>query len=154
MGNRTFTIIKPNAVALDYTGKMLDMMIEAGFKLRAMKMVCLSKNDAERFYAVHKGRPFFENLVLFMTSGPVIVAVVEKENAVEEFRKLVGNTNPLKAEEGTIRKRFAESLTRNAIHASDSDENARIEWGHFFKDKELMEADYRLPIPAEEIDSK
>ncbi len=152
--NRTFTIIKPNAVAAGHTGKMLDRIIGAGFTLRAMKLIYLSRNQAEKFYAVHKGRPFFDNLVLFMTSGPVVVAVLEHEDAVAELRRLVGNTNPAKAEEGTLRRLFAESLTRNAIHASDSDENARIEWSHFFTEEEIIDADYRLPIPPEEIDSK
>lgn len=154
MENRTFTIIKPNAVANGHTGKILDMIIGAGFTVRAIKMVCMSKNDAQRFYAVHKGRPFFPNLVLFMTSGPVVVAVLEGIDAVERFRELVGNTDPVKAGEGTIRKLFAESLTRNAIHASDSDESARQEWEHFFTPSEIMEADYSLPLPAEQIDSK
>lgn len=153
MGSRTFTMIKPNAVALGYTGKILDMIIEAGFRIRAMKMVCMSRNDAENFYAAHRGKPFFDHLILFMTSGPVIVAVLEGENAVGRFRELVGPTDPKNAPEGTIRNKFGESLTRNSIHASDSDENARLEWGGFFTDSEIMVTDYWLPIAAEEIDS-
>lgn len=153
MGSMTFTIIKPNAVANGHTGKILDMITQAGFKIRAMRMVYMSRNDAEHFYAVHRGRSFFDRLVLFMTSGAIVVAVLERENAVEELRKLIGNTDPAKAEEGTIRRLFAESLTRNAIHASDSDENAREEWSHFFTPDQIMVADYRLPIPTQEIDS-
>lgn len=153
MGNMTFTMIKPNAIALGHTGKIIDMIVGAGFKIRAMRMVFMSRNDAEHFYAVHRGRPFFDRLVLFMTSGPVIAMVIERENAVEEFRKLVGNTDPNKAEKGTIRQLFAESLTRNAIHASDSDQNAREEWSHFFTPDQIIAADYRLPVPTNEIDS-
>ncbi|MBQ4278578.1 MAG: nucleoside-diphosphate kinase [Rikenellaceae bacterium] len=152
--SRTFTMIKPNAVGNGHTGKILDMIAGAGFRICALKMVCMSRNDAERFYAVHKDRPFFRRLVTFMTSGPIVAAVVEKENAVEELRRIVGSTDPAKAEAGTIRKLFAESLTRNAIHASDSDENAREEWSHFFAPDEIMDAGYWLPCPAEEIDSK
>ena len=151
--SRTFTIIKPNAVSNGHTGQILDMLATAGFRLCAMKMICLSRNDAERFYAVHKDRPFFRRLILFMTSGPVVVAILERENAVESLRQLVGNTDPAKAAEGTIRRKFGESLTRNAIHASDSDANAREEWSHFFAPEEIMETVYWLPCSAEEIDS-
>ena len=144
MTNRTFTIIKPNAVAAGNTGKILDMLLRDGFTIRAMRMVFLSRNDADRFYAIHKGKPFFPELVEFMTSGPVVVAVLEKEDAVASLRALVGSTDPAKAAEGTIRRLFAESLTRNAIHASDSDENARQEWSQFFTPDQIMEADYCL----------
>ncbi len=144
MTNRTFTIIKPNAVAAGNTGKILDMILNAGFKIRALKMVFMSRNEATRFYAIHQGKPFFADLVEFMTSGPVIVGILEKENAVAALRELVGNTDPAKAAEGTIRRMFADSLTRNAIHASDSDENAQQEWSQFFKPKEIMVADYCL----------
>lgn len=155
MGNRTFTIIKPNAVAVGNTGKILDAIVQGGFKVRALKMTCMSKNDAERFYGEHCGKPFFDNLVLFMTSGPIVVAVLEGKggDTVAEFRKLVGNTNPAKAEEGTLRKRFGESLGRNSVHASDSDGNARLEWSYFFTDAEIMVTDYRLPISPEELDA-
>lgn len=144
MTNRTFTIIKPNAVAAGNTGKILDMILRDGFTIRAMRMTFLSRNDAARFYAIHKGKPFFADLVEFMTSGPVIVAILEKENAVASLRTLVGNTDPAKAAEGTIRRLFADSLTRNAIHASDSDENARQEWSQFFTPDQIMETDYYL----------
>ena len=154
MSNKTFTIIKPNAVGNGNTGRILAMIEGAGFRVCALKMVSLSKNQAERFYAVHRGRPFFNNLITFMTSGPVVAAVLEKDNAVADFRKLVGPTNPKEAAEGTIRKLFAESLTRNSIHASDSDDNAREEWGHFFTDDEIMVTGYWLPVPPGDIDSK
>lgn len=152
MTNRTFTIIKPNAVGNVHTGDVLRMIEKEGFRIIAMKMVYLSRSDAEKFYYVHKGRPFFHNLCLFMTAGPIVVVVVEKENAVADFRKLVGATDPEKAGEGTIRKAFAESKTRNAIHASDSDENAAWEASFFFTDKEIIDSPYTLPVSAEEID--
>lgn len=143
MTNRTFTIIKPNAVAAGNAGKILDRINEDGFRVIALKLMCFSRNQAEKFYAIHKGKPFFEGLVDFMTSGPVVVAVLEKENAVAELRRLVGATDPAKAEEGTIRRLFAESMTKNAIHASDSDENAQIEWSWFFPEDEIIIADYK-----------
>ncbi len=152
MSNRTFTIIKPNAVGNGHAGEILAMIEKAGFRILALKMLCLSRSDAEKFYYIHKGKPFFRTLNLFMTAGPIIVAVLEKENAVADFRALIGTTDPAKAAEGTIRKRYAESKTRNAIHASDSDENAAWEASFFFTDKEIIEATYQLPIPAEEID--
>ncbi len=151
MTNRTFTIIKPNAVAAGNAGRIIDMILADGFIFRAMKMVYLSRNQAERFYAIHKGKPFFDKLVMFMTSGPIVVAVVEKDDAVASLRRLVGSTNPAQAEEGTIRRLFADSLTRNAIHASDSDENAALEWSQFFAPDEFMEAEYSLPLPASEF---
>ncbi len=152
MSNRTFTIIKPNAVGNGHAGEILAMIEKAGFRILALKMLCLSRSDAEKFYYIHKGKPFFRTLNLFMTAGPIIVAVLEKENAVADFRALIGTTDPAKAAEGTIRKCYAESKTRNAIHASDSDENAAWEASFFFTDKEIIEATYQLPIPAEEID--
>lgn len=152
MTNRTFTIIKPNAVGQKHTGEILDIIEKAGFRILALKMVYLSRSDVEKFYFVHKERPFFRTLSLFMTAGPIIVSVLEKENAVSDFRALIGATDPAKAAEGTIRKRFAESKTRNAIHASDSDENAALEASFFFTDKEIIEATYQLPVAAEEID--
>jgi nucleoside-diphosphate kinase len=131
-GNITFTIVKPRAVAKGYTGPILNMIAEAGFRIVAMKMLQLTENEARTFYQVHKERPFYKDLVEFMVSGPIVVAILEKENAVEDYRKLIGATDPAKAEEGTIRKRYAESLQANAVHGSDSDENAGVEAAFFF----------------------
>lgn len=155
MTSKTFTIIKPNAVAKGAIGKITDMITSAGFRIIGMKMTDLSRNDAERFYYVHKGRPFFRNLVLFMTAGPIVAIALEKEgeNAVADFRKLIGSTNPDMADEGTIRKLFADSKTRNAIHASDSPENAAWETAFFFRPEEIIETLYDLPISAEAIDA-
>lgn len=153
MTNRTFTIIKPNAVGQQHSGEILSLIEKAGFRIIALKMLHISRTDAEKFYHVHKERPFFHNLSLFMTSGPVIAAVLEKKNAVHDFRQLIGSTDPTGAAEGTIRKKFAESKTRNAIHASDSDENAAWEISFFFSEREITPEYYQLPIPAEEIDS-
>ena len=130
--NITLTMIKPDAVAAGNSGKIIDMIIQAGFRVQAIKLTRLSKEKAEEFYAVHKARPFFGELVAFMTEGPIVAAVLEKDNAVEDFRKLIGATNPEKAEEGTIRKLFATNIERNAIHGSDSDENAAIEASFHF----------------------
>lgn len=130
--NRTFTMIKPDAVANGHAGKILDQIIEAGFKVIALKYTKLSKEQAGQFYAVHRERPFFGDLVSFMTSGTIYAAILEKENAVEDFRKLIGATDPQKAQEGTIRNRFAKSIDANAIHGSDSNENAEIEGNFFF----------------------
>lgn len=130
--NITLTMIKPDAVADGYTGKIIDKIIEAGFKIQAMKLTRLSKERAEEFYAIHKDKGFFGELVAFMTEGPIVAAVLEKENAIEDFRKLIGATNPEKAEEGTIRKLYAANIERNAIHGSDSDENAAIEAAFHF----------------------
>lgn len=135
-GNYTFAIIKPNAVRTGKTGPMLSIINEAGFEIAAMKMTRMSRQQAENFYAVHKGKPFFESLVEFMSSGPVFVMILKHKNAVGEFRKLIGATDPEKAEPGTIRKLFAVSVTMNAIHGSDSDENAAREAGFFFSDPE------------------
>lgn len=120
-------MIKPDAVAAGHSGKIIDMIIGAGFKIRAMKLTQLSKERAEQFYAVHKERGFFPELIAFMTEGPIVAAVLEKDNAVEDFRKLIGATNPANAEEGTIRKLYAKDIERNAVHGSDSNENAEIE---------------------------
>ncbi|HKJ81746.1 MAG TPA: nucleoside-diphosphate kinase [Ignavibacteriaceae bacterium] len=139
MGNRTLAIIKPDAVKNNYIGQILTKITEAGFKIKAMKMTRLSKDSAGGFYEVHKERPFYGELVEFMTSGPVVLIALEKEDAVAEFRKLIGATDPAKADEGTIRKLYATSLGENAIHGSDSDENAAIEIAHFFSRKELLE---------------
>lgn len=130
--NRTFTMIKPDAVANGHTGAILDHIIKGGFNLVAMKYLVLSKGKAGEFYAVHKERPFYGELVDFMSSGPIVAAILEKDNAVEDFRKLIGATDPKKAEAGTIRALYAESIGANAIHGSDSDENAKIEGDFFF----------------------
>ncbi|HUS86598.1 MAG TPA: nucleoside-diphosphate kinase [Bacteroidales bacterium] len=128
----TFAIIKPNAVRNRNIGPILAMINDGGFQISALKMVRLTKPQAEEFYAVHSERPFYKDLVEFMTSGPVVVMILRHENAVEEFRNLIGNTDPEKAEEGTIRKIFAASLQMNAVHGSDSTENAMIEANFFF----------------------
>jgi nucleoside-diphosphate kinase len=128
----TFSIIKPNAVRTGKTGPILAMINEAGFEIAAMRMVRLTKPQAEAFYAVHKGKPFFEGLIEFMTSGPVVVMILRHENAVEQFRKLIGSTDPGKAEPGTIRKLYAVSVQMNAVHGSDSTENAAVEANFFF----------------------
>lgn len=130
--NRTFTMIKPDAVSNGHTGAILNDIISAGFKIVAMKYIQLSKEDAGAFYAVHKERPFYNDLVEFMTSGPIVAAILEKNNAVEDFRTLIGATNPAEAAEGTIRNKYAKSIDANAIHGSDSDENAKIEGDFFF----------------------
>lgn len=142
MTNRTFAIIKPNAVAAGTTGKILDAVIEAGFKVIAMKLIFMSRNQAEKFYSVHKGREFFNGLVEFTISGPAVVLMLEKDNAVADLRELVGATDPAKAEEGTIRQRFGETLRKNSIHASDSDENAAREAAFFFTEDEIVVAGY------------
>ena len=130
--NRTFTMIKPDAVANGHTGAILNDIISAGFKIISMKYIQLSEISAGNFYAVHKERPFYGDLVNFMTSGPIVAAILEKENAVEDFRSLIGATDPSKATEGTIRSKYAKSIDANAIHGSDSDENAEIEGNFFF----------------------
>ena len=131
-GNRTFTMIKPIAVKNNYIGPILKMINEAGFRIVAMKMTKLSKKQAEEFYAVHQERGFFDELTDFMSSGPIVAAILEKENAVEAYRNLIGSTDPKDAAEGTIRKLYAESKAHNAVHGSDSDENAKIECDFFF----------------------
>jgi len=135
-GDLTFAIIKPNAVRTGKSGPVLAMINEAGFEISAMKMIMLTVPQAEEFYEIHKEKPFFESLVEFMTSGPVIVMILRRQNAVEEFRKLIGNTDPEKAEPGTIRKLYAVSVTMNAVHGSDSDENAQREADFFFSNIE------------------
>lgn len=133
-GNRTLTMIKPDAVRKNSIGGILQMINEAGFRIIAMKYTQLSKEKAGEFYAVHKERPFYGELVDFMSSGPIVAAILEKDNAVEDFRKLIGATDPSKAEEGTIRKKYASSIGENAVHGSDSDENANNEGDfHFSK---------------------
>jgi len=128
----TFSIIKPNAVRTGKTGPILAMINEAGFEIAAMRMVKMTHPQAESFYSVHRGKPFFEGLVEFMTSGPVVVMILKHENAVDEFRRLIGATDPSKAEPGTIRKTFAVSVQMNAVHGSDSAENAIKEAAFFF----------------------
>ena len=132
MNNKTFTMIKPDATSKGYTGAILDQIIKAGFSVKAMKWVHLSPAQAGAFYEVHKERPFYQELVDFMSSGPIVAAILEKDNAVADFRTLIGATNPAQAEEGTIRKKFAASIGENAVHGSDSDENAAIEGNFFF----------------------
>ena len=134
--NRTFTMIKPDAVENGHTGAILAQINAAGFRIVALKKTQMTKNDAETFYEVHKERPFFGELVEFMTRGPIVAAILEKENAVENFRTLIGATNPANAAEGTIRKLYAISMGENAIHGSDSDENALIEGNFHFSGRE------------------
>ncbi len=132
MSNITFTMIKPDATAKGHTGAILDRMIKGGFSIKAMKWTKLTKEQAGAFYAVHKERPFYGELVDFMSSGTIVAAILEKDNAVADFRKLIGATDPAKADAGTIRKDFASSMGENAVHGSDSDENASIEGSFFF----------------------
>lgn len=137
--NITFTIIKPDAVKNGYIGNILNIICEAGFKIIAMKYTRLTQQQAQSFYAIHKEKPFFENLTEFMCSGPVVVAILKKDNAVVKYRKLIGSTNPAEAAPNTIRKLYAESLTKNAVHGADSNENARIEGAFFFSSLEVFE---------------
>ncbi len=132
MSNRTFTMIKPDAVRAGNIGNILQMINKAGFRIVAMKYTQISLDQAGAFYEVHKERPFYGELTQFMSSGPIVAAILEKENAVADFRKLIGATNPAQAEEGTIRKMYAASIGENAVHGSDSDENAKIEGDFFF----------------------
>lgn len=132
MSNRTFTMIKPDAVRAGNIGNILAMMNNAGFRIVAMKYLHITRSQAEQFYAVHAERPFFGELTEFMSSGPIVAAILEKENAVADFRTLIGATNPAQAAEGTIRKLYASSVGENAVHGSDSDENAAIEGNFFF----------------------
>ncbi len=138
-GNKTFTIIKPGAFSRGKTGAILAMIEEAGFKIKAMKLLKMRKRDAEGFYAIHKGKPFYDALVEFMSSGPVVVAILEKENAVEDFRKLIGSTDPALAEENTIRHHYGLNVRENAVHGSDSDENAVKECAFFFSNIEIID---------------
>jgi nucleoside-diphosphate kinase len=137
-GNLTFTIIKPDAVGNGHSGKIIDQIIGAGFKVKAMKMVYLSDMTAGDFYGIHRERSFFKDLVSFMTSGPCIPMILEKDNAVADFRTLIGATDPQKAAPGTVRNLFAKSIDANAIHGSDSDENAIIEGRFFFSNLEIF----------------
>lgn len=135
-GDRTFTMIKPDAVENGHIGAILAKINEGGFRIVAMRMTALSKKDAEAFYEIHKERPFFGELVEYMTSGHIVAAILEKDNAVADFRTLIGATNPAEAAEGTIRKLYATSIAANAIHGSDSDENAEIEGNFFFSKRD------------------
>ena len=137
-GNRTFTMIKPDAVAAGHIGAILAKINEAGFRIVAMKLTQLSAEKAGEFYAVHKERPFYGELVAFMSSGPIVSAILEKDNAVEDFRRLIGATDPSKAAPGTIRAMFAKSIGENAVHGSDSDENAAIEGNFHFSGLEMF----------------
>ncbi|MCT4602422.1 MAG: nucleoside-diphosphate kinase [Marinifilum sp.] len=136
--NRTFTMIKPDAVEAGNIGAILAKINEAGFRIAAMKYTQITKEQAKKFYEVHKDRPFYNELTDFMSSGPIVAAILEKEDAVASFRKLIGATNPAEAEEGTIRKEFAESMSKNAVHGSDSDENACIEGAFYFSQTEVI----------------
>jgi nucleoside-diphosphate kinase len=136
--NRTFTMIKPDAFADGNTGAILSMIEKAGFKLIAAKLTHLTADTAGKFYAVHSERPFYNDLCKYMSSGPIVAVILEKENAVADFRTLIGATNPANAEEGTIRKIFARSIEANAVHGSDSDENAAIEGNFFFSELERI----------------
>jgi len=136
--NRTFTMIKPDAFEAGNSGAILKMIEEAGFKIVAMKATKLTSELAGKFYAVHAERPFYTDLCAYMSSGPIIAAILEKDNAVEDFRKLIGATNPADAAEGTIRKIFAKSIEANAVHGSDSDENAAIEGAFYFSEFERV----------------
>ncbi len=139
MSNRTLAILKPDAVRKNLIGQIITKITKAGFRVKALKMVKLTNDSAGGFYEVHKERPFYNDLIKYMTSGPCVPIALEKENAVADFRKLIGATDPQAAEEGTIRKLYAENKQENIVHGSDSDENAAIEIAHFFTRKELLE---------------
>jgi nucleoside-diphosphate kinase len=135
-GNITFTMIKPDAIEANYTGGILAMINKAGFRILAMKYMRLTREQAGQFYAVHRERPFYNELTEYMSSGPIVAAILQKQNAVTDYRKLIGATDPQKADEGTIRKLYARSIAANAVHGSDSDENANIESNFFFSQLE------------------
>jgi nucleoside-diphosphate kinase len=137
--NRTFTMIKPDAVESGNIGNILQMITDAGFAIKAMKYTQLTEEQAKKFYEVHKERPFYQELVDYMVSGPIVAAILEKDNAVADFRSLIGATDPSDAEEGTIRKKYAESKAKNAVHGSDSDENAKIEGDFHFASNEIID---------------
>ena len=138
LSNKTFTMIKPDAVEKGHVGAILNKINASGFRIVSMKMTQMSQRDAELFYAVHKERPFFGELVSFMSRGPIVAAILEKENAIDDFRTLIGATNPEEAAEGTLRKQFATSMGENAVHGSDSDENAEIEGAFHFSVREMF----------------
>lgn len=135
--NLTFTMIKPDAMENGYAGEILSMILKSGFRISALKLIHLTNRQAEIFYNIHRKKQFFDELVTFMTRSPIIVAVLKKNNAVEDFRKLIGSTNPEDAEKGTVRKLFATSMGENAIHGSDSEDNAHIESSFFFNKNEM-----------------
>jgi nucleoside-diphosphate kinase len=135
---RTLAILKPDCLEKKIQGKVIQQILDAGFDIKAMRLLKLSADSAKKFYEVHKERPFYSDLVAYMTSGPVIPMCLEKNNAVADFRKLIGATNPANAEEGTVRKLYAESIERNIVHGSDSPENAKKEISHFFNDSDLV----------------
>ena len=136
--NRTFTMLKPDAIENGHMGKIIDLIIQSGFTIKAMKYTQLTKEQAMKFYEVHSERPFYMELVDYMTSGPIVAAILEKENAVADFRTLIGSTDPTEAADGTIRKSYAESKAKNAVHGSDSDENAQIEGEFHFNSSEII----------------
>jgi len=136
--NRTLTMIKPDALEKGYIGAILNKINASGFRIVSMKMTQMSLRDAKLFYAVHKERPFFNDLVSFMSRGPIVAAILEKDNAVDDFRTLIGSTNPEEAAEGTLRKQFASSVGENAVHGSDSDESATIECAFHFSEREMF----------------
>jgi nucleoside-diphosphate kinase len=136
--NRTFTMLKPDAIENGNMGKIIDMILNAGFEIKAMKYTKLTEDQAKKFYEVHSERPFYGELVEYMTSGPIVAAILEKDNAVADFRALIGATDPMEAAEGTIRKSYAESKAKNAVHGSDSDENAEIEGKFHFASSEIF----------------
>lgn len=138
MTERTLAILKPDCLQKKVQGKVIQQILDAGFEIKGMRLLNLTDDSAKKFYEVHKERPFYGELVAYMTSGPVIPICLEKENAVADFRKLIGATNPANAEEGTIRKMYADSIERNIVHGSDSPENAKNEIAHFFSEKELV----------------
>ena len=138
MAQRTFSIVKPDAVRKGFTGAILAEIARAGFQIVAIKKLAISKQQAEGFYAVHKERPFFDGLTTFMSSGPLVLMVLEKENAIADWRKLMGATNPANAEEGTLRKKFAGSIQENAVHGSDAEDTAAFEIGYWFAGYELV----------------
>ena len=138
MSEITFTMLKPDSVRNGNIGAILDKIIKSGFKIKAMKFTQMSNEKASKFYAIHKERPFFSDLVDYMTSGPIVAAILEKNNAVNDFRDLIGSTNPEEAADGTIRKMFAKSISENAIHGSDSDDNAKIECEFHFSAEEIF----------------
>ena len=138
MSNITFTMLKPDSVRNGNIGVILDKIIKSGFEIKAMKFTRMSTEQASSFYAIHKERPFFKDLIQYMTSGPIVAAMLKKENAVNDFRTLIGSTNPDEAADGTIRKIFAKSISENAVHGSDSDENAKIECNFHFLDEEVF----------------
>ena len=138
MSNITFTMLKPDSIRNGNIGAILDKIVKSGFKIKAMKFTKMTDEKASSFYSIHSERPFFKDLVGYMTSGPIIAAILEKENAVNDFRELIGSTNPEDAKEGTIRNMFAKSISENAIHGSDSDENAKIECEFHFSPDEIF----------------